>query len=312
MCINHLTKRGFFRFGVVGSALAISVLLLSGCTAAHPPEEGQNQSQIQTTLGNQQSYPLSQSELEAQPQLLPNPESKPKENPRSAISQSQKQLLKEIPILYYHSITEEAGNELRIPPKEFESHLKFLRQAGYESITLYELYQYFYKERELPAKPFVLTFDDGYTDNYTNAFPIAKKYGFSGTIFMVTGWIDGEGYLTKKQLREMSQAGWQIEAHTETHPKLNELTLTQLERELQDSKRKLEEILNRPSEYLAYPYGSYTEQVIRESKVAGYLMGFTTERGWANEKEPYQVHRVYCYANMGVEELERRMETPNY
>ena len=334
MTINHSAKKGLIQLGVWGVICFMSIMLTSGCASiskALPHSEaqvidqtqGQGEVQIQAQEQNQissdsqQSLTQSPIESNALPQSQSQSQSQSQTLPQSAsqqppLQQSQKQHLKEIPILYYHSIEKEAGNELRIPAEEFESHLKFLHQAGYQSITLHELYQHFYEGRELPQKPFVLTFDDGYSDNYSNAFRIAGKYGFTGTIFMVTGWIDGEGYLTKEQLLEMSKAGWQIEAHTVSHPKLNELTAAQLESELRESKRQLEKLLNRPVEFLAYPFGVYTEQVIRESRAAGYLMGLTTERGWAKEKDPYRVQRIYCYADMGVEELKRRLGNPNY
>lgn len=331
MKMNHSIKKGLFRL-VVWGAILISTMLFLGCSAAPKPilqseaqalPKGQGQAGAQAQTHELEKIPSdfesqgqsasqSQSQFTSQSQSLSGAAPQVISPSQPVTSQSQKQTLKGIPILYYHSIGKEAGNELRVPAEEFEAHLKFLQQAGYHSITLEELYQYFYEGRELPKKPFAITFDDGYADNYSNAFPIAKKYGFTGTIFMVTGWIDGEGYLTKEQLRKMSKEGWQIEAHTLSHPKLNELTAKQVENELRKSKRQLEELLNHPVDYLAYPFGNYTEQVIQETKAAGYLMGFTTERGWAKEKEPYLLQRVYCYANMGVEELKRRVENPNY
>lgn len=345
MTINHFAKKRLIQLGVWGVICFMSTMLTSGCASTSKAlphleaqvidqTQGQGEVQIQAQERNQissdsqqsltqspiESNALSQSQSQPQSQTLSQSASQSPSEPgikpiapsQPPLQQSQKKHLKEIPILYYHSIEKEAGNELRIPAEEFESHIKFLHQAGYQSITLHELYQHFYEGRELPQKPFVLTFDDGYSDNYSNAFRIAGKYGFTGTIFMVTGWIDGEGYLTKEQLREMSKAGWQIEAHTVSHPKLNELTAAQLESELRESKRQLEKLLNRPVEFLAYPFGVYTEQVIQESRAAGYLMGLTTERGWAKEKDPYRVQRIYCYADMGVEELKRRLENPNY
>lgn len=309
--INHLPKKRLLSL-VMGSVIFISTMMFSGCTTAPKLIP---QSEAQALLeGQGQGEAESQTQIPAQEleQIPSYPKPSLTQPSGPATSPSQNQHLKEIPILYYHSIDKEVGNELRIPAEEFDAHLKFLYQEGYQSITLHELYQYFYEGRELPKKAFALTFDDGYADNYSNAFQIAKKYGFTGTIFMVTGWIDGVGYLTKAQLLEMSKAGWQIEAHTVSHPKLNELTAKQLENELRVSKSRLEELLNQPVNYLAYPFGIYSEQIIRESKAAGYLMGFTTERGWAKEQEPYLIKRIYCYANMGVEELKRRIENPNY
>lgn len=322
MQINLLTKKGLFSLVIWG---AISTMLFSGCATVpkplpQPEAEPQAQTKIQAQgleqIPSDPQPSLTQPKLGSQSQSasqsMSEPGAKPKSSAEPTILKSENQRLKEIPILYYHSIDREVGNELRIPAEEFEAHLKFLYQAGYQSITLHELYQHFYEGRELPEKPFALTFDDGYADNYSKAFQIAKKYGFTGTVFMVSGWIGGEGYLTKDQICEMSKAGWQIEAHTVSHPNLNELTAKQLENELRESKRQLEEILNHPVNYLAYPFGTYTEQIIQESKAAGYLMGFTTDRGWAKEEEPYQIQRVYCYANMGVDELKRRMDNPNY
>ncbi|MEL1135094.1 polysaccharide deacetylase family protein [Desulfitobacterium sp. THU1] len=217
-----------------------------------------------------------------------------------------------IPVLYYHSIAYEAGNELRIPPQEFETHMQLLYDNGYESVSLDELYHYFYEDGVLPEKPIVITFDDGYEDNYTHAFPIADKFGYHGTIFMVTDWIDGAGYLKREQLLEMSQAGWQIGSHTKSHPYLNSISTEQIKEELSSSKKILEDLLGTAVNFFAYPYGINNPTIIEQSKEAGYTMGLTIERGWAVEEDPFRLQRIYCYANMGLAELKRRIENPNY
>jgi len=217
-----------------------------------------------------------------------------------------------IPILYYHSIAYEEGNELRIPPEEFEGQMQLLRRNGYESITLNDLYEHFYQGKEIPDKPIVITFDDGYEDNYLNAFPIAQKYGYKGTVFVVTDWIDGKGYLKREQLLKMSEAGWQIESHTRTHPYLTSLSPEMLEEELLVSKQVLEALLQEPVTAFAYPYGVYDYATVEACRGAGYLIGVTTERGWAGPENPFLLQRVYCYAQMGQDEFLRRIENPNY
>lgn len=315
--------------------VGLSIIMLTGCgpqpqtpiqaIAEHGAESGSNtesksesksatesgsqpQTQGETAREDQTQVNAQVLEKQADPQAPAASQAEPQQQP----AQSSAKYPSAIPVLYYHSIDREEGNELRVPHEEFEEHLRFLEQAGYQSVTMNELYKHLQEGAELPDKPFVLTFDDGYRDNYTNAFPITRKYGFTGTVFVVTDWIDGTGYLTLEQLKEMKQAGWQIESHTLSHPKLNELADEELGQELQESKRVLEELLKHPVNYLAYPYGNYDDRVIRASHAAGYRMGITTERGWADGKNLYRIQRIYCYANMGIEELKRRMENPNY
>lgn len=223
-----------------------------------------------------------------------------------------RQEISSIPVLYYHSIDYEEGNELRVPKEEFDAHMNLLYQEGYTSITPDQLYAYFYEGGSLPEKPFLLTFDDGYEDNYTNGFPVVQKYGFVGTVFMVTDWIDGRNYLKTEQLKEMAQAGWTIASHTRSHPYLTGLNQEQRKEELEGSKKALEEVLGQPVRYFAYPYGVYDQNIINDCITAGYAMAFTIERGWASNEDPFRLKRVYCYANMGLEELKRRIEDPNY
>ncbi|NMA68771.1 MAG: polysaccharide deacetylase family protein, partial [Desulfitobacterium sp.] len=116
----------------------------------------------------------------------------------------------------------------------------------------------------------------------------------------------------KEQLREMSQAGWTIASHTRSHPYLTGLNQEQRKAELEGSRIVLEEILGQPVRYIAYPYGVYDQNIIDDCKSAGYTMAFTIERGWASSEDPFRLKRVYCYANMGLEELKRRIEDPIY
>ena len=219
----------------------------------------------------------------------------------------------QVPVLYYHSVMLEVGNEVRMPPDQFEAQMAYLKDQGYQSITLNQLYLAFYKGGSLPPKPFVITFDDGYVDNYTNAFPILKKYGYTATIFMVTSYIDGKGFLSWSQLKELVASGWEIESHTTTHPYLSKVDEATLWHELKSSKDFLEEGLGQSVNFFAYPYGDYNSVVSKTVKDTGYLMAITTQRGWANhEGDALEVKRVYCYANMGQTEFVRRLQNSNY
>lgn len=218
-----------------------------------------------------------------------------------------------VPILYYHSIAVESGNELRMPPEEFEEQMRYLSQNGYHVITLDQLYNAFYNNGSLPAKPIVITFDDGYSDNFTNAFPIMRKYNFPGTVFMVSGYIDGEGFLTSDQLLQLQAAGWTIGGHSQNHENLSKVSDEIAAQELKNSRAALESLLGRPLKYIAYPFGGFNTSIMELAQTDGYLAGFTTVRGWASpESNPYALQRIYCYANMGITEFERRITNPEY
>lgn len=217
-----------------------------------------------------------------------------------------------IPIVYYHSVKTVPGNALSMPPEQLEEQMKYLYDHSFESVSLGELYDFFYENGTLPSKPIVITFDDGYKDNYTNALPILRKFGFAATVFVTAGQ-DGPVFLTRDEMRELLEAGWEIESHTMTHPDLSKLNPFKLQWELEHSKQLLEQDLGRKVKFLAYPYGKYNESVVKAARGAGYLMAFTTKAGWATEKHnPWLVNRVYLYANMGIEEFARRVEDPMY
>lgn len=221
--------------------------------------------------------------------------------------------VKAVPVLYYHSVLVQAGNPLRMPPAQFEEQMAYLAGHGYHDITPQQLEKFLQGQGLLPSKPFLITFDDGYTDNYTNALPILRKYGFTALVFMVSSYVDGSGYLSSRQLQGLIAAGWSIGGHTVHHLDLTKLAPAEQAKELEDSKKFLRGITGQPVLYFAYPYGGYNPEVIGQLQKAGYRLAFTTERGWAvRGSDPFLIHRVYCYADMGMKEFKRRIENPNY
>jgi len=191
--------------------------------------------------------------------------------------------------------------------------MNFLAQKGYHVITLDQLYNTFYGKSLLPDKPIAITFDDGYRDNFTNAFPIMQKYHFPGTVFMVSSYINGDGFLTADQLKQLHASGWTIGGHTENHIDLSKVSSETVVKELKNSRSTLENLLGQPIKYIAYPFGGYNSSVMNLAKADGYTAGFTTARGWTHqESDPYALQRIYCYANMGIQEFERRITHPDY
>ncbi|ADY56017.1 polysaccharide deacetylase [Syntrophobotulus glycolicus DSM 8271] len=218
----------------------------------------------------------------------------------------------QVPVLYYHSIMTERGNVLRIPVEEFAEQMKYLSENGYHVISLNRLYDAF-NGVPLPSKPVVITFDDGYEDNYLNAYPVMKKYGFTGTIFMVSNYVDGTGYLKTEHLRELQANGWIIGGHTAEHINLPTVSAQEALKELQESRQDLEKILGAEIRYFAYPFGGYDNKIIEMVKEDGYEIAFTIKKGWIKPGEDlFLLKRVYLYADMGMDKFIDRLTHPEY
>ena len=148
-----------------------------------------------------------------------------------------------VPVLMYHEIADiaETPSRLAVSPSVFADHLAYLSEAGFTTITAGALSSILADGAgDLPERPVVLTFDDGYGDFYTEAVPLLKQHEFTGTLFMTTGWVGKEGerkrMLNWRELAEAEQAGIEIGAHTCKHPQLDQLPENLVHEELYVSK----------------------------------------------------------------------------
>ena len=178
-------------------------------------------------------------------------------------------------ILNYHMVKPEFSS-LAIDPEDFEQQLVYLQNHGYTTISPSELYAAIEGREALPKNPVLITFDDGYKDNYTIAFPLLKKYHMKATIFVVTNLIGtNANYFTWDEAREMEKSGISIESHTATHRSLTDLSDDDIIRELVGSREKAESELGHPVEYIAYPTGTYNLHIAKLVREAGYKAAFT-------------------------------------
>ena len=145
---------------------------------------------------------------------------------------------KSIPILAYHSIAYVKGNSIHLPVDKFNEQMKYLKDNGYHTITLADLYKYRMRQVIIPEKSVILTFDDGYKNNYTAMFPVLKKYNFKATIFVITSHIDKyDHFLSSNQILEMDKYGIDIESHTVNHDNLKSLSKDKQLKTLKQSKK---------------------------------------------------------------------------
>lgn len=195
----------------------------------------------------------------------------------------------QVPILMYHHIAvSPIDSRWYVSPVKFDEELRLLHNWGYTTISTSLLVQAITQGASLPPHPIILTFDDANEDTFTNAFPIMKKYGFTGVLYVPYDYIGANGYLTVDQIKEMAAAGWEIGSHTLSHP-MNFLFLDppQLRSEIVDSRKKLENLLGLPVLTFAYPFGDAGNSAVDYVKFAGYIAamgatGFTADQGKGN------------------------------
>ncbi|MCG5212676.1 polysaccharide deacetylase family protein [Streptosporangium sp. KLBMP 9127] len=191
-----------------------------------------------------------------------------------------------VPILMYHSVTDSPNDETRplaVRPADFAEQLAYLGAQGFTPLTLAQLVAVANDTsgRAMPARPVVVTFDDGYADFHAEALPVLQRHGFPATVFLTSGWVEDAGeeaagrpldaMLTWSQVREAVSCGIEIGGHSHSHPQLDQLPGAELRQELRHNKALVEDRIGRPVTTMAYPYGYSSARVRREVRAAGYV-----------------------------------------
>lgn len=200
-----------------------------------------------------------------------------------------------IPILMYHVIEDYTGpyEELYVSPQIFSQQMEYLKDQGFNAVTLNSVIEHWQNNSPLPEKPIVLTFDDGYRSIYTQAFPILKQYQFSATLFIYIRKIDTASGLTTQMIQEMAEYGLEIGSHTLTHSDLTKLKESYLIKEIKESKKRLENLTLQEVTTFCYPAGRYNQTVQKYTTETGYLAAVTTKPGVAQEDmDRYALKRI--------------------
>ena len=223
---------------------------------------------------------------------------------------------KAVPILMYHNINDNYSIEnsnVEISNATFKEHMEAIRDTGYSTITFTEYINYCNGKGSLPEKPILLTFDDGYLNNYTNAFPILKEMNMKATIFIVTGRMGMQGgvtypHFTWEQAKEMENSGIiDIQCHTTYHNDLSVISDDDLVFELRKSRFMIYKYLGKKVEVLAYPYGNYDDGVKKAAEKAGYKACVQIKLGLpgVNRKgeDLYALKRITAFGTMSGKDL---------
>ncbi len=205
-----------------------------------------------------------------------------------------------VPVLMYHSISTKPGNSLCVSEKQFEEEMAWLHSQSYRSITAEQFCDALLNGTPLPEKPVLLTFDDGYKDNYQAAWPIMKKYGFVGTFFIITNSVGPNG-IDWEQLRDLVKNGNSIGSHSVHHLDMSTLKESSQESELLDSKQVLESRLGISISTFCYPAGKYNQTTVNLLSKLGYKAAFTTASGYVRQGDnQYKLTRLRISGGMSL------------
>ncbi|MGL5701809.1 MAG: polysaccharide deacetylase family protein, partial [Cetobacterium sp.] len=232
----------------------------------------------------------------------------------------------EMPVIMYHRVikdeSEKGVHGTYVTVKQFDEQMKYLKNKGYETITFEDLLNNKYKQRfDKDKKWIMLTFDDGYKDNYENAFPILKKYQFKGIIYILDGvkynkWdVDDKNNPEKEfplmnveELLEMQKYGIEFGGHTSTHPKLAELSLENVKKEIILSKNNIENLVGKELLSFAYPYGSLNEDVKKIAQESGYQFAVATDSGSITFSDDlFEIRRVGIFPTNNLFNFKRKV-----
>jgi peptidoglycan/xylan/chitin deacetylase (PgdA/CDA1 family) len=208
-----------------------------------------------------------------------------------------------VPILMYHVLADAPAGaaypELFVRPSEFAGDMRWLAAHGYHALTLDALWAAWHGRAVLPAHPIVITFDDGYRSDVGVALPVLEKHHWPGVLNLALHNLGARG-LRPRGVRRLIAAGWEIDAHSLTHPDLTAVDGAQLEHEVAGSRREIHRLFHVPVDFFCYPAGRYDARVVAAVHRAGFLGATTTEYGLARPTGPYTLDRIRINGADGV------------
>lgn len=221
---------------------------------------------------------------------------------------------KEVPILCYHNIKDfsasagEMTKTYTVKPANFAEQMKALADAGYHSILPNQLYDYLVYNKPLPAKPVMITFDDTRGEQYSIGATEMKKHNFKGVFFIMTVSINRPNYLSKEEIKNLSDSGNTIAAHTWDHHMVTKYAGDDWNTQLVKPKAKLEEIIGKPIPYFAYPFGLWNKEAIPEIKKSGYKMAFILSTKRDSIDPLYTIRRMIVSGTWSTDRMMKSME----
>lgn len=206
----------------------------------------------------------------------------------------------------YHAIgSAPAGTpyrELYVAPSVFAAEIRWLASNGYRAVTMQQVYDAWTRGTPLPKRPVVLTFDDGYPGDVTTALPLLRTRRWPGVLNLQVG------NLVPARVRELIRSGWEVDAHTFTHPDLTTVDAARLRREVVGSRVWIRGVFHVPCNFFAYPAGRYDGAVVAEVRAAGFLAAETTNGGYARSSQGlFTLDRIRVSASDGVAGLAEKL-----
>jgi peptidoglycan/xylan/chitin deacetylase (PgdA/CDA1 family) len=274
---------------ILAYALSVSMLIVASCDSGIPVAS------IQTNIAR--SVPVNVESVITKPAKVSDILNRP-----------------QVPILCYHQIRDWSASDSKrakdyiVPVNNFRDQIKFLADNGYHSISPDQLYKYLLNGTPLPSKPIMITFDDTREEQYSIADKELSKYGFKGVYFVMTVSLNKPGYMTKEQVKQLSDEGNTVGSHTWDHSNVKNYVAADWVKQIDKPSKQLEEITGKPIQYFAYPFGLWNKEAVEQIKQRGFKAAFQLSEK-RDELEPqFTIRRMIVPGEWSVATLQRVME----
>lgn len=197
-----------------------------------------------------------------------------------------------MPILMYHHIREYSfekdtvGTQLSVAPNKFGNQLDLILQNNFQSTNFEQI-----ATDNIPVRPIILTFDDGYSNFYTSAFPELKKRDMTAVVYIITGYIGKDGYMNENQIQEIKDYGIEVDPHTVNHPDLSSISIEKATTEITESRNYLQQHFNSKTLSFCYPSGKYNDSVVQTIQNNNFGFAVTTNPGKSIFSKPFVLSR---------------------
>ena len=232
----------------------------------------------------------------------------PKESPKRPVGPHDAP----VPILMYHVVAPPLPNapypDLYVKPADFAGQVRWLADHGYHAVTLRQVYDYWHGTAAVPRKPVVLTFDDGYRSDFTVALPTLRARRWPGVLNLEVQNLQPVWGTRPGMVRALIAAGWEIDAHTLTHPDLTTVDPVELRHEVAGSRAAIRRLFHQPVDFFCYPSGRYDAAVVAAVRDAGFLGATTETEGLARPDSLYTLDRVRVDGSDGVSGFAAKLE----